>query len=65
MAHRLIFRATIRRLALENRVVAEGAGALALAGALGTPVSERGRTVCLVTGGSIDVALLAQILGEG
>jgi len=57
-------RATIRRLALSERIVAEGAGALALAAALEQPVSARGRTVCLVTGGSIDAALLARILQE-
>jgi threonine dehydratase len=55
-------RAAIRRLALDMGVVAEGAGALALAAALLTPRAERGRSVALVTGASIDPELLASIL---
>ncbi len=55
-------RQTIRRLALGNRIVVEGSGALALAAALATPAEERGRTVCLVTGGSISTELLLDIL---
>ena len=57
-------RATIRRLAVRERIVAEGAGALALAAALAQPAAERGRTVCLVTGGNIDAADLAAILRD-
>jgi len=57
-------RSAIRELALENGVVAEGAGALSLAAALRTPRNERGRSVALVTGSNIDAALLAAILGE-
>ncbi len=57
-------RAAIRALALRNAVVAEGAGALALAAALATPIAERGRTVALVTGSSIDAATLASILSD-
>ncbi len=57
-------RAAIRKLALSAHVVAEGAGALAVAAALSVPASERGRSVCLVTGGSIDASRLAQILVE-
>lgn len=57
-------RAAIRRLALEAHLVAEGAGALALAAALKTPVAERGLTVCPITGGSIDAPKLAAILAD-
>jgi len=57
-------RAGIRTLAAANRLVAEGAGALALAAALKTPAAERGTTIALVTGGSIDPARLAEILSE-
>ena len=57
-------RATIRRLVSANHIVAEGSGALALAAALRTPFEERGNTVCLVTGGSIDPEKLAAILSE-
>ena len=45
-------RATVRRLAVGDRLVAEPSGALSLAAALATPPAERGTTVCLVTGGS-------------
>jgi threonine dehydratase len=54
--------AAVRRLALQDKVVAEPAGALALAAALSVPAERRGTSVCLVTGGSIDVEKLAAIL---
>jgi threonine dehydratase len=50
--------AAVRTLALRARVVAEGAGALALAAAQ----SRDGRIVCIVSGGNIDAAVLAGIL---
>ena len=46
-------RAAVRRLALGDKLVAEPSGALSLAAALATPSAERGRTVCLVTGGGL------------
>jgi len=49
-------------LAVEAKLVVEGAGALALAAALDTPPGERGQTVCLVTGGSIGASELADVL---
>lgn len=55
-------RETIRRLALRERIVSEGAGALALAAALAH--DRPGPAVALVTGGSIDGAKLATILTE-
>ncbi len=58
-------RATIRRLAEEQRVVAEGAGALALAAALDTPREERGLAVCVVSGGNITRALFERLLDAG
>ena len=58
-------RAAIRRLALRNRVIAEGAGALSVAAALEREPRAAGRTVCLVTGGSIDTATLVAILQDG
>lgn len=57
-------RAAIRLLASANHLIAEGAGALATAAALKTPLAKRGTTVALVTGGSIDTAKLVEILGE-
>ena len=53
-------RAAVRLLAGRTRVVAEGAGALALAAALG----REGQVVCIVSGGNIDAAVLAEILGS-
>jgi threonine dehydratase len=54
--------ATIKQLALGNRIIVEGSGALSVAAALATPHDRRGRTVCLVTGGSIDTDKLVEIL---
>jgi threonine dehydratase len=51
-------RAAVRLLASRARVVGEGAGALALAAAQG----REGRSVCIVSGGNIDAAVLAEIL---
>lgn len=53
---------TIRLLALRNKLIVEGSGALALAAALNTPESERGLSVCILSGGSIDSEKLGQIL---
>jgi threonine dehydratase len=54
-------REAVRLLAGRARVVAEGAGALALAAAQG----REGQVVCIVSGGNIDAGVLAQILGSG
>ena len=51
----------MRLLATRARVVAEGAGALALAAALRGDAGE-GSVVCIVSGGNIDAAVLARIL---
>ena len=48
----------MRLLAARARVVAEGAGALALAAAL----RRNDRVVCIVSGGNIDPAVLARVL---
>jgi threonine dehydratase len=57
-------KAAVKRLALHNKIVAEPSGALAVAAALEIPASERGKTACPVTGGSIDAAKLAEILAH-
>ncbi len=57
-------KATIRRLALQNRLIVEGSAALPVAAALATPRAQRGMTVCVVTGGSIDTDKLLAILGD-
>ena len=51
----------MRLLASRARVVAEGAGALALAAALRGDAGE-GRVVCVVSGGNVDAATLSQVL---
>jgi threonine dehydratase len=53
--------AAVRLLVNRARVVAEGAGALALAAALAGRVGT-GKIVCIVSGGNIDEAKLAAIL---
>jgi threonine dehydratase len=53
--------AGVRLLAERTRIIAEGAGALALAAALSGAAGD-GRIVCVVSGGNIDLATLARIL---
>ena len=56
--------AAVKLLAERNKVVAEGAGAVAVAAALlhGAPGEK---IVCIVSGGHIDSAVLATILTGG
>jgi threonine dehydratase len=54
--------AAVRLLAGRARVVAEGAGALAVAAAVSGRAGT-GRIVCIVSGGNINPATLAEILG--
>jgi threonine dehydratase len=56
-------RAAMRMLAEKARVVAEGAGALSLAAAL-TGQAGEGPIVCVVSGGNIDLANFAELIGE-
>lgn len=56
-------RGAIRRLATGNKIVAEGAGALALAAAL--EAAGEGPVVAVLSGGSIDPGMLAEVLGDG
>ena len=56
--------AAVRLLAERARVVAEGAGALALAASLAGRAGD-GRIVCIVSGGNVDAEVLASILGGG
>ena len=57
-------KSAMRRLALRNKLVAEGAGAESLAAALAAPLEERGKTVCVISGGSISAELLMTILAK-
>ncbi|MEE8407275.1 MAG: pyridoxal-phosphate dependent enzyme [Acidimicrobiia bacterium] len=57
-------KAGMRRLALSDKLVTEGAGAASLAAALKVPLSERGPSVCIVSGGSVDPVLLAELVAS-
>jgi threonine dehydratase len=57
-------RPVIKRVALRNKLVIEPSAALSIAAALATPEERRGRSVCIVTGGSIEPDLLLDILGD-
>lgn len=55
--------AAVKMLAERCRVVAEGAGAAALAAAIGGAIPAE-RTVCVVSGGNIDLGVLRAILAD-
>ncbi|TMD81261.1 MAG: pyridoxal-phosphate dependent enzyme [Chloroflexi bacterium] len=55
--------AALKLMAERNRVIAEGAGAVALAVALSGKAGG-GRIACIVSGGNIDAAKLASILSH-
>jgi threonine dehydratase len=54
----------IRLLFERSKVIAEGAGAIALAAALASD-DRVGKTVCLISGGNIDAEVMAAILKPG
>jgi threonine dehydratase len=54
--------AAVRTLAERTRVIAEGAGALAVAAALTGRVNGAKRIVCIVSGGNIDAAVFSRII---
>ena len=54
----------IRRLALQDKLVVEGAGALSVAAALAMSEDKRGKSVAVVSGGNIDGDKLAAILSD-
>jgi threonine dehydratase len=56
-------RAAVRLLVARGRVVAEGAGAVALAAALSGRAGA-GPVAVVVSGGNIDPSVLAQVLDE-
>ena len=56
--------AAMRLLAKGDKLVTEGAGAAAVAAALATPAEDRGLSVCVVSGGSVDLSLFARVVGE-
>lgn len=56
-------KSALRLMAERNRIIAEGAGACALACALAGKAGA-GKVVCIVSGGNIDFATLCEILAE-
>ena len=56
-------RQAMRLMAEKARVIAEGAGALALAAAL-TGKAGEGPVVAIVSGGNLDLAKFCELIGE-
>jgi len=54
----------MKHLMLRNKLIVEGAGALSVAAAVREPFEKRGKSVCLLTGGSIDIDKLVAILDD-
>lgn len=58
--------AAILRLLEEEKIVAEGAGAVSVAAAMFNKVPIKGKkTICLVSGGNIDVTILNRVINRG
>lgn len=54
----------MKPLMYRTTLIVEGAGALSVAAAVREPFEDRGKAVCLVTGGSIDTDKLIAILND-
>jgi threonine dehydratase len=59
-----VVKTMVRRLALDQKIVAEPSAALSVVAALEASPSVQGRSVAIVTGGSIDAGKLAAILTD-
>jgi len=57
-------KSAMARLAMADKLVVEGAGAAPVAAALKTAEAKRGTTVCIVSGGSVDPTLLAEVIAK-
>jgi len=55
---------TLKALMLKHKLIVEGSGALATAAALQEPVEDRGKSVCIISGGSIDTDKIVKILSD-
>lgn len=55
---------TLKHLMLRNKLIVEGAGALSVAAVVKEPFEERGKAVCILSGGSIDTDKLVAILND-
>ena len=50
----------------QHKLIAEGAGAVAVAAAMFNKVPIKGKKViCLISGGNIDVNILSRVIGRG
>ena len=60
------FSTAILALIERHKMIAEGAGAVAVAAAMFNKVPIKGKkTICLVSGGNIDVTILSRVIGRG
>ena len=57
-----VVKAVMKRLAVGNKLVVEGSGAMSVAAALATPPERRGKAVCVLSGGSVGAEKLAAVL---
>lgn len=58
--------AAILALVEQHKLIAEGAGAVSVAAAMFDKVPVKGRkTICLVSGGNIDVTILSRVINRG
>lgn len=58
--------AAILTLIEQHKLIAEGAGAVAVAAAMFNKISIKGKkTVCIVSGGNVDVTILSRIINRG
>jgi threonine dehydratase len=57
-------KAAMKRLALGNKLLVEGSGAMSVAAALATPAGRNGRAVCILSGGGIGADKLVSVLSS-
>jgi threonine dehydratase len=55
---------TMKTLMLKHKLVVEGSGALATTAALQEPAESRGKSVCIISGGSVDTDKIMAILTD-
>jgi len=55
---------TMKTLMLKHKLIVEGSGALATTAAALEPVENRGKSVCIISGGSIDIDKITTILTD-
>jgi threonine dehydratase len=53
---------TMKMLMLKHKLIVEGSGALATTAALQESIEDRGKSVCIISGGSIDPSKIVKIL---